>query len=296
MDKVGRTCGIRVGDLLDAVTLREKLRFIVPRKNCILSAISEDGNTVPQLDADRICEQYLAHGEYLRPFVADTTHLLHRAIRDGKNILFEGAQGSLLDVDFGTYPYVTSSNSTPAGIWSGSGLPARHLNRVIGVIKAYTTRVGKGPFPTELDDGPNGIGERIRKIGREYGTVTGRPRRVGWFDAVAVRYSAALGGVDELALMLLDVLSGLPEVSICTAYQSVDGQRIDDFPADAVKLARCRPVLETMPGWSADLTKIRRRADLPATARKYIERIESLLELPVRTISVGPDREQTIVD
>ena len=202
----------------------------------------------------------------------------------------------MLDVDFGTYPYVTSSNSTPAGIWSGSGVPSRRLDRIIGVIKAYTTRVGKGPFPTELNDGPDGIGERIRKIGREYGTVTGRPRRVGWFDAVAVRYSAMLGSVDELALMLLDVLSGLPEVSICTGYIDPDAQPIDDFPADAAKLDHCRPVLETLPGWSGDLTGIRRRANLPAAARRYIDRIEELLRLPVQTISVGPDREQTIVD
>jgi adenylosuccinate synthase len=296
MDKVGRTCGIRVGDLLDAATLRERLRFIVPRKNRILASYLAPGESpgAKCFDAGEICDEYLAHGEYLRRYVADSTHLLHRALRDGKHILFEAAQGSLLDVDFGTYPYVTSSNSTPAGVWSGSGVPARRLDRIIGVIKAYTTRVGKGPFPTELDDGPTGIGERIRKIGREYGTVTGRPRRVGWFDAVAVRYSATLGGVDELALMLLDVLSGLPEVSICTAYEDANGKRIDDFPADAVKLARCRPVLETMPGWSGDLTVVRRRADLPTTARKYIDRIEQLIDLPVRTISVGPDREQTI--
>jgi adenylosuccinate synthase len=272
------------------------LRFVVPRKNRILSALAGDGQTARQFDPSEVCDEYSAHGEYLRPYVADTTHLLHRALRDGKHILFEAAQGSLLDVDFGTYPYVTSSNSTPAGVWSGSGVPARRLDRIIGVIKAYTTRVGQGPFPTELNDGPDGIGERIRKIGREYGTVTGRPRRVGWFDAVAVRYSSTLGGVDELALMLLDVLSGLPEVSICTGYDGADGKRIDDFPADAAKLSRCRPILETLPGWSGDLTGIRRRADLPTAARRYIDRIETLLALPVRTISVGPDREQTITD
>ena len=296
MDKVGRICGIRVGDLLDAATLRERLRFIVPQKNRILSALGPgDSPEAKCFDADEVCDQYLAHGDYLRPFVADTTHLLHRALADGKNLLFEAAQGSLLDVDFGTYPYVTSSNSTPAGVWSGSGVPARRLDKIIGVIKAYTTRVGKGPFPTELDDGPNGIGERIRKIGREFGTVTGRPRRVGWFDAVAVRYSSTLGGVDELALMLLDVLSGLPEVAICTAYESADGKRVDHFPADAAKLDRCRPILETMPGWSGDLTTVRRRTDLPAAARRYVERVETLIGLPVRTISVGPDREQTIL-
>jgi adenylosuccinate synthase len=296
MDKVGRTCGIRIGDLLDASTLRDRLRFVVPRKNRILSALAGDGQTARQFDPSEVCDEYSAHGEYLRRYVADTTHLLHRALREGKHILFEAAQGSLLDVDFGTYPYVTSSNSTPAGVWSGSGVPARRLDRIIGVIKAYTTRVGQGPFPTELNDGPGGIGERIRKIGREYGTVTGRPRRVGWFDAIAVRYSSTLGGVDELALMLLDVLSGLPEVSICTGYEGADGKRIDDFPADAAKLARCRPILETLPGWSGDLTVMRRRSDLPTAARQYIDRIETLLGLPVRTISVGPDREQTITD
>ena len=171
-----------------------------------------------------------------------------RGLRAGKRILFEAAQGSLLDVDHGTYPYVTSSNSSTAGVWSGSGVPARHLDRVVGVIKAYTTRVGRGPFPTELNDGPDGIGERIRRTGREYGTVTGRPRRCGWFDAVAARYTAALGGADELAVMLLDVLSGLDELRIATAYE-LDGQRLDHFPADAFLLERCQPVYETLPGW-----------------------------------------------
>jgi adenylosuccinate synthase len=296
MDKVGRLCGIRVIDLLNPATLRERLKFIVARKNRILSAVAVTGQTAHTFDADEVCDQYIAHGEYLRPFVADTTHMLHKALREGKSILFEAAQGSLLDVDFGTYPFVTSSNSTPAGIWSGSSVPARRLDRVIGVIKAYTTRVGRGPFPTELT---NDIGERIRKIGREYGTVTGRPRRVGWFDAIATRYTAALCGADELALMLVDVLSGLPELAICTSYDMDDGsrtRRVDDFPADAAKLEKCRPVLEMLPGWSEDVTGVRRRADLPAAARRYVERIESLLGLPVRTISVGPDRDQTIVD
>jgi adenylosuccinate synthase len=296
-DKVGRMCGIRVVDLLDADALRERLRFVVPRKNRILQALAADGQTARTFHPDELCDEYLAHGQYLRPFIADTTHLLHRALREGRGVLFEAAQGSLLDVDHGTYPYVTSSNSTPAGIWSGSGVPARKLDRVIGVLKAYTTRVGRGPFPTELNDGPNGLGERIRKVGREYGTVTGRPRRVGWFDAVAARYTAMLGGADELALMLLDVLSGIPEVAVCTAYELDEGgrsRRVEEFPSDAAKLARCRPVLETLPGWTGDLTKLRRRSDLPAAAQRYVERIESLLGLPVRTVSVGPDREQTI--
>ncbi len=172
-------------------------------------------------------------------------------------MLFEAAQGSLLDVDHGTYPYVTSSNSSTAGVWSGSGVPSRQLNRVVGVIKAYATRVGRGPFPTELDDGPDGIGERIRRTGREYGTVTGRPRRCGWFDAVAARYTAALSGADELAVMLLDVLSELDELRIAVAYE-LDGQRIDHFPSDAFLLERCQPVYETLPGWRMDVSDARR--------------------------------------
>jgi len=222
--------------------------------------------------------------------VADTTRLLQKALADGQSILFEAAQGSLLDVDHGTYPYVTSSNSSPAGIWSGSGVPARRLDRVIGVIKAYTTRVGRGPFPTELH---NGTGERIRQTGHEYGTVTGRPRRCGWFDAVAARYTASLGGADELAIMLLDVLSVVPEVGICTAYD-LDGERRVDFPTDSFLLQRCQPIYETLPGWSTDLSSVRRLSDLPLAARRYIDRVSELLGLPVSIISVGPDREQTI--
>jgi adenylosuccinate synthase len=294
MDKVGRMSSIRVEDLLDAKALRDRLHDIVPRKNRILQALG--GESARRFTADELCDEYLAHGQYLRPFVADTTSLLHRAVTGGASILFEAAQGSLLDVDFGTYPYVTSSNSSPAGIWTGSGVPARRLDRIVGVIKAYTTRVGKGPMPTEFHDGPAGIGERIRTVGREYGTVTGRPRRVGWFDAVAVRYAARLGDVDELALMLLDVLSGLPEIAICIAYVTADGQRIDDFSADARRLEQCRPVMETLPGWSGDISGVRRRSDLPDGARRYVERIETLLDRPVRTISVGPDRNQTITD
>ena len=292
-DKVGRTCGIRVGDLLNPDALRERLRFIVPRKNRILQAMAAAGQTARAFDPDELCDEYLAHGAYLRPFVADTTHLLHRALRESQNVLFEAAQGSLLDVDHGTYPYVTSSNSTPAGIWSGSGVPARRLDRVVGVIKAYTTRVGRGPFPTELDDGPAGIGERIRKVGREYGTVTGRPRRVGWFDAVAVRYTAMLAGADELALMLLDVLSELPELKICTAYR-LGGDVLDFFPGDAYLLEKCQPVYETLPGWRQDVCGARRLADLPAAARRYVDRLAELLERPVRIVSVGPDRAQTV--
>jgi adenylosuccinate synthase len=290
-DKVGRVCGVRVGELLYPGHLRERLGMIVPRKNRILQALSPEART---FEASAIADEYLGYAEQMRPYITDTTRLLHQALRENNRVLFEAAQGSLLDVDHGTYPYVTSSNSSTAGVWSGSGVPARKLARVVGVIKAYTTRVGRGPFPTELDDGKDGIGEKIRRTGREYGTVTGRPRRCGWFDAVATRYTSALGGADELAVMLLDVLSDLPELAICTAYE-LDGERREDFPSDAFLLAHCRPVLEKMPGWNIDISGARRLSDLPAAARRYVDRLSQLLGLPVKIISVGPDREQTIM-
>lgn len=290
-DKLGRSCGVRVGELLHPEHFRERLRAIVPRKNKILAALSSDAL---RFDADALCDQYLGYAEQLRPHIRDTTVFLHEALKSGKRLLFEAAQGSLLDVDHGSYPYVTSSNSSTAGVWSGSGVPARNLSRVIGVIKAYTSRVGRGPFPTELADGRDGIGERIRKTGREYGTVTGRPRRCGWFDAVAVRHSARLNGVDELALMLLDVLSVVDELKICTAYE-MDGKRIDYFPGDSFLLEKCRPVYETVPGWNVDVSNARKPSDLPAAARNYVDRLSQCLELPISIISVGPDREQTII-
>src|SRR5581483_4463544 len=256
-DKVGRSNGVRVGELLYPEHLRERLRTIVPRKNAFLKGLAAFTKAEPRpFDADALCDEYLGHAEKLRPFIQSTTRLLLRALKSGKRLLFEGAQGSLLDVDHGTYPFVTSSNSSTAGIWSGSGVPARNLTRIIGVIKAYTTRVGRGPFPTELDDGPQGIGEMIRKIGREYGTVTGRPRRTGWFDAVATRHTASLGGVDELAVMLLDVLGTLDELKVCVAYE-INGERTTDFPGDAFLLERCRPVYETLSGWQADIAGVR---------------------------------------
>jgi adenylosuccinate synthase len=289
-DKVGRVCSVRLGELLHPERLRDRLRVIVPRKNRLLRALSGDAK---QFDAEKLFEEYLAHGEQMRPFITDTARALHRGLAVGQRILFEAAQGSLLDVDHGTYPYVTSSNSSAAGLWAGSGVPARNLGRVVGVIKAYTTRVGRGPFPTELNDGPDGTGELIRRTGHEYGTVTGRPRRCGWFDAVAVRYTTALNGADELAVMLLDVLSAPKELRICTAYE-LDGERVEDFPTDAFLLERCRPVYESLPGWNVPLGHARKIKDLPAPARRYVDRISELLGLPVGTISVGADREQTI--
>jgi adenylosuccinate synthase len=290
-DKVSRTNGIRIGELLHPAHLRQRLHDIVPRKNAVFRALLPSAH---QFDADQLCDEYLGYAERMKPHIQDTMRMLHRALADKKNLLFEGAQGSLLDVDHGSYPYVTSSNSSTAGIWSGSGVPARCLTRIIGVIKAYTTRVGRGPFPTELDDGPEGIGERIRKTGREYGTVTGRPRRCGWFDAVAVRHTARLGGADELAIMLLDVLSVVDELKVCTAYE-MNGARLDDFPGDAFLLEKCRPVCETLPGWKTDISKVRKPADLPVAATRYIDRISALIGLPVTIASVGPDRAQTIM-
>jgi adenylosuccinate synthase len=293
-DKVGRTCGIRVGELLYPARLRERLNSIIERKNRVLEALASlTGQKAQPFDAEVVFRQYQAYGEQMRPHVADTTRLLQQALNQGKRILFEAAQGSLLDVDHGTYPYVTSSNSSAAGIWSGSGVSARQLQRVVGVVKAYGTRVGGGPFPTELDDGPKGIGQRIRDTGREYGTVTGRPRRCGWFDAEAARYSAALAGIDDLTVMLLDVLSDFEELKVCTAYE-VDGERTDLFPADAYLLQRCRPVYETLPGWRCDVRDVRQRSDLPANARRYVDRLGELLGVSVSIVSVGPDRTQTI--
>jgi adenylosuccinate synthase len=289
-DKVGRGLSVRVGELLDAHHLRERLGAIVAWKNRLLRGLAPDAKT---FDASALTEEYLGYATKLRPFITDTTRLLLEARQAGKKILFEGAQGSLLDVDHGTYPFVTSSNSSPAGIWNGSGFSARHLDRIIGIVKAYCSRVGGGPFPTELNDGPTGLGQRIRERGREYGTVTGRPRRCGWFDVVAARYSADLADADELAVMLLDVLSGFDSLQICTAYE-YEGERITHFPTDAFVLERCKPVYETLPGWREDLTAVRRLADFPVAARRYIDRLGELLGRPIKTVSIGPDREQTI--
>jgi adenylosuccinate synthase len=290
-DKVGRRFGVRVGELLRPDHLRERLRYVVPYKNRLMTAFANGhADVLKKFDPDQLADEYLRYAERMKPFVTDTARLLHDGLQAGKRILFEAAQGSLLDVDHGTYPYVTSSSSLPGGVWTGSGVPARNVGRIIGVVKAYTTRVGRGPFPTELTDE---TGERIRKVGREYGTVTGRPRRVGWFDAVAVRYTATLAGADEITVMLLDVLSGLPEVKVCTAYR-YDGEPRAHFPSDSFELERCEPVFETLPGWAEDISACRRLADLPAAARRYVDRIGELAGLPVSVVSVGPDRDQTI--
>jgi adenylosuccinate synthase len=289
-DKVGRVHGVRVGDLYHPARFREHLGRIVAFKNRLLTAMLPD---YQPLNAGAVADEYLALAGRLRPFVRDTTTWLHEQVARGKRLLFEGAQGSLLDVDHGSYPYVTSSNSSAAGIAAGSGVPTRHIDRWIGVVKAYTTRVGGGPFPTEQD---NDVGERIRRIGREYGTVTGRARRCGWFDAVAVRYSACVSGSTEIAVMLLDVLSGLKELRVAVAYEDDAGKTVSVLPGQLADLERCRPVYETLPGWDEDLTTARSWSDLPAAARDYVRFLGDQIGVPVSIVSVGPDRAQTITD
>ena len=287
-DKVGRSHAIRLGDMYRD-SFAGRIEQIVAAKRRILTGLGCPEDSFP-LDAKKIHEQYRDYAERLRPYVGDTTAYLLDAIEADKKVLFEGAQGALLDIDHGTFPFVTSSNSSGVGVSSGSGVPGRYVTKVLGIIKAYCTRVGGGPFPTEQD---NAIGQHIRDKGNEYGTVTRRPRRCGWFDVVAARYTARLSGVDSLAVMLLDVLSELPELQICTAYE-LDGKRIMNFPDHVEDLRRVVPVYESMPGWQEEISHVRRIADLPQQARDYLDRLSVLVGRPVEVVSVGPDRQQTI--
>ncbi len=287
-DKVARHWGIRVVDLYRSDRLRERLRSIVAHKNIYFQSVFEDRET---LNADQLTDEYLRFAEELRPFVCDTTVLLHRMFKEGKRILFEGAQGSLLDIDHGTYPYVTSSNAGAGGAASGAGVPLAAIPATLGVVKAYTTRVGAGPFPTELKDE---IGETIRKRGHEYGTTTGRPRRCDWFDAVAAGYAAMVGGASGLAILHLDTLSGMDELKVCVAYRHA-GRVTNEFPADTYALEEVEPVYETLPGWSEDLVGCRRFEELPLAAREYVTLVSRRLDVPVRLIGIGPGRDQTIV-
>lgn len=288
-DKVGRSLAIRLGDLYRS-DFRSTFNHIIEVKRRFLEASQPAGSSVIDLDGDKIFDQYQGYAERLRDYVGETTNYLLDSVENGKPVLFEGAQGALLDIDHGTFPFVTSSNSSGVGVSSGSGVPGRWITRSIGVLKAYSTRVGGGPLPTEQD---NNVGKHLQQRGNEFGTVTQRPRRCGWFDAVATRYSARLSGVDELAVMLLDVLAELDEVKICTGYR-INGTVVDQFPSQIDDLKNAEPVYETLPGWQEDLTCARNEADLPANAIRYIDRIGELLSRPVTIISVGPDREQTI--
>ena len=292
-DKVGRSHAVRMGDLRDIESLRAKLRTIVEYKNKIFAAVY---NAEP-IGADEIFEKCKSYADILLPFITDTTEFLHKSIDKGKSVIFEGAQGSLLDLDHGTFPYVTSSNASSLGMPAGCGVPARMVDKFVGVVKAYTTRVGAGPFPTEQD---NEIGQYIRDRGNEYGTTTGRPRRCGWFDAVAVSYSVTIGSVDLIALVHLDTLSGLKEIKICTRYKIYPAKTsgkdvfVGFFPADATRLSLVSCVYETLPGWDEEITEANDFHDLPLNAQNYICRIEELVKRPVTIIGVGPKRSQTI--
>jgi len=285
-DKVGRNYTVRMADLRDLETLEAKLQIIVEYKNKIFAAVY---NAEP-INADEIFEKCKSYADKLLPFITDTTEFLHKSIAEGKSVLFEGAQGALLDLDHGTFPFVTSSNSSSLGMPAGCGVPTKLVDKFIGVAKVYTTRVGAGPFPTEQD---NEIGQYIRDKGNEYGTTTGRPRRCGWFDAVAVSYAITIGAIDSIALMHLDTFTGLKELKICRAYK-INGEEKTFFPANTARLSQASPVYETVPGWNEELTEVNDYQDLPLNAQNYICRIEELVKKPITIIGVGPKRNQTI--
>ena len=284
-DKAARL-GIRAGDLLDKESFRERLGFVLAEKNAILTRVYEQN----PLSLDEVFAQYCEYGEAIRPHVCDTTLMVAEALERGETVMLEGAQGSLLDPDFGTYPFATSSSPLVASGCLGAGFGPTHVKAVLGVYKAYCTRVGEGPMPTELHDD---VGESIRQRAREFGTTTGRPRRCGWFDAVAARFSHRINGFTGMAITRLDILDGFSAVKICTGY-TLDGVATDRFPSRIGDLARCRPVYEDLPGWQAATGEAREYDQLPPEARRYLERLEELVGCPVRVISVGSSREQTV--
>jgi adenylosuccinate synthase len=286
-DKVGRSYAVRMSDFRDLPELNKKLQTILEYKNKLFAALYG----AEPMSVDTVMENCKQFAARLVPFVTDTTEWLHAAIAQGKSVLFEGAQGSLLDLDHGTFPYVTSSNASSLGVPSGCGVPARMIDRYVGVAKAYTTRVGAGPFPTELD---NEIGQYIREKGHEYGTTTGRPRRCGWFDAVAAAYSVKIGSIDSLAVLHLDTLGGLKELSLCAAYD-IDGQKRTFFPANIDRLAKAKPIYEQMAGWDDDIGQATTFKQLPKNAQAYVRRIEEIIGKPIEMIGVGPKRSQTII-
>ena len=282
--------GLRVQDLLDAKIFREKLELVLREKNGVLAKVY---NRLP-LDADEICERYLGLVPRLEPLIADTVHLVHDALDAGQRVLFEGAQATYLDLDHGTYPFVTSSNPVAGGVCTGAGVGPRAIDRIVGVTKAYVTRVGSGPFPTELHEG-DADGDLLVDRGGEYGTNTGRRRRPGWLDAVMLRHAVRLNTCTEIAITKLDVLSPFPEVKVCVAYEGDDGQRYEHVPYHQSVLHKVRPVYETVPGWGAEIDAADRIEDLPGAARDYIRFVEELAGVRVSFVSVGPGREQTVV-
>jgi adenylosuccinate synthase len=286
MDKVERS-GLRVCDMQDEAGFRKKLAAQIDAKNRIIEKLFG----APPADKADIIAKFTDYAARLRPYIRDTGVMVYEAVKSGKNVLFEGAQGSMLDIDMGTYPYVTGSHPISGGFTTGAGVGAGAIKDVIGITKAYTTRVGKGPFVTELN---NETGSRIREIGREYGATTGRPRRCGWFDGVVVRYSARVNGTTGLALMLLDVLSEFDELKLCQSYE-YEGKTLSDFPASLDVLDACVPRYITLPGWKRDISSCRDFDSLPEAARNYVKTVEELTGIPVKIISVGPDRAQTII-
>lgn len=286
MDKVERS-GIRICDFIDAPLFERIFRTQMEAKNEIITKIYGG----EALDIDATITQYKAYAEAVKPYVADTSVIVYDALRAGKKVLLEGAQGTLLDLDYGTYPYVTSSHPISGGFTIGSGIGPNEIGEVVGITKAYTTRVGKGPFVTELD---NEVGDLIRNKGREFGTTTGRPRRCGWLDTVMVKYSQRVNGMTCIALMLVDVLSGFEEVKICKGYD-YNGEIIEHFPASLNVLSQCKPIYETLPGWQEDISECDTFEKLPINAQNYIKRIEELVGIPVKIVSVGPKRSQTII-
>ena len=287
MDKTERS-GIRVCDLMDKEIFAKKLKLQVDAKNKLVTGVY---GKEAMFDFDEIYNEFIVYAEKMRPYVEDTTVIVYDAIKANKKVLFEGAQGTLLDLDLGTYPFVTSSHPTSGGFAVGAGVGPNMIKDVVGIVKAYTTRVGEGPFVTELFDE---TGERIRVQGREFGTVTGRARRCGWFDAVIVKYAARVNGITSISFMLLDVLTGFDKIKICTAYKMGD-KIINNFPASLEDLAKCEPVYEELDGWNEDLTNIEKFEDLPENAKKYIARIEELIDVNIDLVSVGPNRTQTII-
>ncbi len=284
-DKMARR-GLRVCDLMNPELLGDRIREQVEQKNRTLEAL----NYPQEIDPEPICDAYAGYAERLRPLFVDTTTLLNRMLADGKRILFEGAQATLLDVDHGTFPYVTSSSSTACGIPSGLGIAPKHIHSVLGIMKAYTTRVGGGPFPTEA----NGtMGERLRAEGDEYGSTTGRPRRCGWFDGAAARYSAMVNDMEAIAVTKIDVLDSFEEIPVCVGY-TYKGSAIDEFPADANILAQVEPVYKNFPGWQTPIAGTREWSDLPEKTRDYIRFLADFMERPVRLVSTGPEREETL--
>ncbi|WP_066366182.1 adenylosuccinate synthase [Neobacillus fumarioli] len=286
MDKAARV-GIRIADLLDREIFEEKLERNLLEKNRLFERIYE----VEGFKKEDILEEYYQYGQQIKQYVCDTSVVLNDALDEGRRVLFEGAQGVMLDIDQGTYPFVTSSNPVAGGVTIGSGVGPTKITHVVGVCKAYTSRVGDGPFPTELHDE---IGNRIREVGREYGTTTGRPRRVGWFDSVVVRHARRVSGITDLSLNSIDVLTGIETLKICTAYRYKD-EVITEYPANLKILSQCEPIYEELPGWTEDITGCKSLDELPPNARHYVERVTQLTGVPLSTFSVGPDRSQTNV-